>query len=152
HARGDYHDDRDEHRLLAAIDDHHDGSDRAVHDGERAQRDLDDAGSGGRFRPDQVPAVHGDRNLLLQMLGASVHRQHNGAVMTKIISLAFILAACGSSSTAKKDAAIDTKPIDSASPTLTVKNYLNCRSFSVAGGAASTVGAPTKPITANATL
>jgi hypothetical protein len=67
-------------------------------------------------------------------------------MMNKLI-LVSLLAACGNSP-AKKDAAVDTKTIDTpASPMLTVKNYLSWCSVSVAGGTASTAAVQMVPIT-----
>ncbi len=68
--------------------------------------------------------------------------------IAKTIVAAALVAACGPSSSAKKDAAVDTKPVDTAStPMLTVKNYLSWCSVSVAGGTASTNAVQTVPIT-----
>jgi len=66
--------------------------------------------------------------------------------MRKLL-LVSLIAACGNSS-AKKDAAVDTKTADTSGPTLTVKNYLSWCSVSVDGGTASTAAVQTKPITA----
>ena len=68
--------------------------------------------------------------------------------MMKKLILVSLLAACGNSNTAKKDAAVDTKMIDTpAGPMLTVKNYLSWCSVSVDGGTASTAAVQMKPIT-----
>jgi hypothetical protein len=72
--------------------------------------------------------------------------------LAKTLVAAALVAACGSSSPAGKDAAIDGKPVDTAStPMLTVKNAPTATpwcSVSVNGGTASGVGVQTIPITA----
>jgi hypothetical protein len=69
--------------------------------------------------------------------------------MMKNLILVCLLAACGSSTPAKMDAAHDSKPVDTqgGAPMLTVKNYLSWCSVSVAGGTASTAAVQMVPIT-----
>ncbi len=82
--------------------------------------------------------------------------------LVETLAALVLVAGCGSSSNPKKaDAAIDSKPIDAkpidapATPMLTVKNAPTATpwcSITINGGAASTAGIQTMPITASATI